>query len=61
MYRQTFFDIFYIFDGEWRKRVQKKYSTNIDEKISMLCADEMLKHLKLVVDDIRLNYFWLTF
>ena len=43
--RETFFDIFYIFD-KWRKRVKKKYLTNIDKKILMLCADEILKHLK---------------
>ena len=40
--RETFFDAtFYIFD-KWR-RVQKKYLTNIDEKILMLCRDEALK------------------
>ena len=39
--RETFLDIiFYIFD-KWRKRVKKKYETNIDEKLLMLCADEV--------------------
>ena len=40
-YRETFLDIiFYIFD-KWRKTVKKKYETNIDEKLLMLCADEV--------------------
>ena len=33
-------------------------SINIDKKILMLCADDVLKHLKLVVNDLRTNYFW---
>ena len=38
---ETFLDIiFYIFD-KWRKRVKKKYDTNIDEKLLLLCADEV--------------------
>ena len=39
--RETFLDIiFYIFD-KWRKIVKKKYETNTDEKLLMLCADEV--------------------
>ena len=39
--RGTFLDsIFYIFD-KWSKRVKKKYETKIDEKLLMLCADEV--------------------
>ena len=38
---ETFLDIiFYIFD-KWRKRVKKNYETKIDEKLLMLCADEV--------------------
>ena len=39
--RETFLNIiFYIFD-KWRKIVKKKYETNTDEKLLMLCADEV--------------------
>ena len=43
------------------ERVEKNCSTNIDEKILMLCADEVLKYLKLLVNDLRSNSFWYTF
>ena len=34
--------LYFIFFDKWR-RVQKKYLTNNNEKILMLCADEALK------------------
>ena len=57
MHRESFLILYLIFLINEEKGLEK-ILTNTNEKVLMFCADEVLTHLKLMVNNLDSNVFW---
>ena len=57
MHRESFLILYLIFLINEEKGLEK-ILTNTNEKVLMFCADEVLTHLKLMVNNLHSNVFW---
>ena len=60
MHRESLFDIIFLMneEKEFRKNVKQTLLKKYQCSAQILCAVEVLTHLKLMVNDLRSNYFW---